>query len=132
VRRALGVAGAQEQVDQRPAGLLDRGADRGEGRVTEVRSEDVVVADHAYLTRDVDPEMLQPLQHADGEQVVERDKRGRLAGHADVSRRRPALQGRRERSSPDHFDARLMRGGCQRPPARAVGPCVGRTAQVGH
>ena len=56
-------------------GLFHRAGDRRERRVAEVGAEDVVVADH--LTRRAPhPALLQPAQHADREQVVERDQRG--------------------------------------------------------
>jgi hypothetical protein len=91
VRHALDVADAQEQVDQRSAGLLDGGGDRRERRMTEVRAEDVVVPDHAYLTWDLDPEVLQPLQHADGEQALGGD----AIGDGSHLRRRETARRRR-------------------------------------
>src|SRR5580693_2198620 len=114
MRGAPDVASAKQQVDQRTAGLLDRSGDGAERRVAEVRAEDVVKADHAHLTGNIDAQVLQSLQHPDGEQVVERDQRGRSAGHADVSRCRPALKGRGEGSPPDHLDAGAFGGIRQR------------------
>ena len=78
------------------------------------------------------PRSLQPAQHADGQQVVERHQRGRPAGQPDVGGRRTAVEGRRERAAAGRSGAGRRGVGGQRPPALGVGPGVGRPGEVGE
>ena len=96
-----GLASRQQDVDERAPGLVHGAGDRRQRRGTEVGAEDVVVPDHADPCRHRDAPLAQPAEHADGQEVVEGDERGRARGQADVGGGRTAVEGGRERAAAD-------------------------------
>ena len=126
-------AAVEQQADQRPSRLLHRAGDGRQRRVAEVGAEDVVVAHHRHRPGHGDAALLQPAQHADRHQVVERHQRGGARGQPDVGGRRPrprasAGTGRAGRSPPP------PRGSARASAAHRsfVGPRVARAAEVGQ
>ena len=118
-------------IDQPSTDFLDRTGHGGQRRMAEVRTEDVVEAGDADRARHGHPALLEPAQHADGEQVVEGEQRRRPRGQARVGRGRPALHGGRERAEALRRHPGRPGGRGQPRPPLLLAPRVAGAGQVG-
>src|SRR5699024_9601635 len=120
-----------QQIGGRAPGLLPEGGDRGQRGLREGRTEDVIAADHAHVPGHGDPPTLETGQRADGERVVEEDRRRGTAELHDIGRGRSGGHRGEETTDGGQGDAVPLGGRAENAQPLLVRPGSFRAAYVG-